>query len=344
MKEHIHFAPGLTSIEDVEAKYGPIWDATTLSKIATCPRYHEVRVEMNLEPKERTGPHLVAGIALHLALEYYYSQPRRDESAERMARELCRDEWDHWNLDPTSFDKKTAHYGPDFFDIVLDNYFSYWGRQAIEVFSPITSLRLEDLDLSKVPAARIRLTHDDYVVLGESNFIVLFDEHDLQWDDAELLLAGKPDLPAIKQDGRLYVMDHKTTGSWLSDWWAKTHEMANKDRGYMAMMGVILGRRPHGTVINGITLNEGAHTNPKSKATKFARFQFDFTEDHVIEALRNQFMLKKTAEFYRTAGYYPQTCGFGGCKMPDVCRRDPPTRDVVLSRDYQPSTRTFWDL
>lgn len=344
MIEHTHFAPGFSSIEEVEAHYGSIWDATTLSKIATCPRYHEVRVELNLEPADRSAPPLVAGIALHLALEFYYSQPRRDEAAERMARELCRDEWEAWALDPTQFDKKQAHYNADFFDIVLTNYFNYWNSEAIEVFQPITGLRLEDLDLSKCVAARIRLTRDEYVVLGESNFVMLFDADDLQWPDKQLLLAGKPDLPCIKQDGRGYVMDHKTTGSWLSDWWAKTHEMSNKDRGYMAMMQALLGRPFHGTVINGLTLNEGAHTNPNSKATRFARYQFDFSHDHVVEALRNQLCMKMTADFYRELGYFPQTCGFGGCKMPNVCRRDPPTRATVLASDYQPSTRTFWGL
>jgi hypothetical protein len=343
MRDHIHFANGFSSIEEVEEAHGPIWDATTLSKVATCPRYHQVRVEENLEPADYTGPQLAAGCALHLGLEYYYSSARRDEAHERMATEICGTEWDRWNINlfemSESDQKKYKHYGNDFLAEVLRSYFRHWQFEAIEIYEPIAGLTVDQLNLKQVLAARFPLNHKDEIILGESKLVMRFDV-----DGEELVLAGKPDLPVRKQTGDLWSMDHKTSLGYLSDWWVADHMMSNKDRGYMAMLGSLLGKPFSGTVINGIHLGEAAHRNPKSTATRFARFEFDFSPDHVTEALRNQLAWRKTVDFYRQQGYFPQGCGFGGCKMPSICRRDPPTRDIVKQTDWKQSTRTFWEL
>ena len=333
-----YFAPGFSSIEEVEERYGgEISDASTLQKIADCPRLYEVRKEFHLERKGPPSAPMVAGIALHAGLDYYYSAVERHDMVEAAAIQVMYAEWDRFDLDRALMDMKYAHLSSDSLAQIMNNYFNHWNYEAIEIYNPMV-VGFDDLDLTDVIAAKFRTTSTGQIVLGESNLIMRFDV-----DGKEFLLAGKPDLPMVKSDGSVWAMDHKSTSSYLSDWWAKSHEVSNKDRGYMAMLRSLLHVTPSGSVINAIYVGEHA-LNPKSKAAKFNRYQFDFTPGHIDEALRNQQAWNETVKYYRASGYFPQGCGYGGCSMPDVCRRDPDDRAQVFLNDYQPSTRRFWDL
>lgn len=339
MNEITYFAPGFSSIEDIEEEYGEIYDATSLSKIITCPRHHQIKVEERLTEPGDSAP-MVAGIAIHAALEYYYAAGHLGPEAERMALELCRDEWNRFNIDPSSVPEKHSHLTLDHLLGVLRGYFQEWNINRIEIFEPLRITSLDDMDLSQVVGARFRLNSAGNIILGESNLIMRFEV-----DGDPFVLAGKPDLPVRDQMGSLWAMDHKTTSSSLSDWWAKKHEMSNKDRGYMAMLASLLGTPLRGAIINAIYVGKYA-LNPASRATKFHRFSFPFTEGHVEEAIRNQYTWIKTIKFYRDLGYWPQGCDFGGCKQPALCKRDPATRDLVKMDPtlYIPNTRNFWDL
>ena len=332
-----YFEPGLSSIEEVKEKYGTLWDATTLQKVADCPRKHEVRVEMGLEHSGPPSAPMVAGIAMHAALEYYYSLPKRGEMEEEAAVQVLHATWDSFEIDRCLMDPNHVHLSSDNLEHILRNYIYYWTKQAIEIFEPL-HLSIDDLNLSDVVAAKFRTTSTGELILGESSLVMRFPV-----GDETFVLSGKPDLPVIKQNGSLWAMDHKTTSSYLSDWWAKSYQVSNQLRGYMAMLRSLTGRTPEGGIINAIYVGKHA-TNPNSKATKFDRFQFDFAPDHIDEAIANQHAWVKAIEHFRSTGYWPQGCGYGGCDMPDLCRRDPETRVEVLATDYQPSTRDFWNL
>lgn len=338
--EHVYFADGFESIEDIRATHGTITDATYLSKIPSCPRSHQIAREERLRSAGQLSAKMVAGIAVHEGLDWYYSIPEPDRTAshERWAIQIIQDTWASFELDRALMDPKEIHLSAEHLSEVTQNYFDYWLRGAIEIYSPISGLYVSDLNLDNVLAAKFKTNSDDHIILGESSFIMLF-----ELDGEPLVLAGKPDLPVVKQDGRTYALDHKTTSSYLSDWWAQSHEVSNKLRGYMAMLRSLLGREMHGAVINALYVGKHA-TNPKSTATKFQRFQFDFTPGHVEEALRNQLAWKKTIDFYRDLGYFPQGCGFGGCDHPKLCKAEPAVRDVVKERDYVEDDRDFWSL
>lgn len=332
-----YFEPGLTSIEEVIDKYGRPQDATTLQKVADCPRKHFTRVEQNLR---RTGysVKMIAGIVLHDALEYYYAHPAPGPEIEETAVQILLDGYDSWGIDRGQMDPKETHISKDHLENVLRNYFHYWNHEAIEIYSPVSVLRMDDLDLSDVIAAKFLTTESGLIILGESNLIMRFDV-----DGEDFIYSGKPDLPVRKQAGTLCIMDHKTTSSYLSDWWAKSYEVSNKMRGYMAMVWKLLGERPSVAVINGIYVGKYA-TNPNSKATKFQRFEYNFTEKHLHEAIKNQYMWAKTIDFYREQGYFPQGCAFGGCSQPDICKTDPDERPLIIHDNYEEDDREFWDL
>lgn len=332
-----YFEPGLSSIEEVIDRYGKPLDATTLQKLGDCPRKYQVRVEENLT-KPSTSLPMVAGIALHAGLEYYYAFAIRDAEVESEAIRIMQAEWDSFNIDRTHIDMKYGHLTSEHLTEIMEAYFHHWNFERIEIYQPVAGLHISDLDLSRVIAAKFLTTDDGRVILGESSLIMRFDVA-----GEELIWSGKPDLPVRNQSGALMVMDHKTTSSYLSDWWAQSYEVSNKMRAYMAMVESLLGETPQAAIINGIFVGKNA-TNPKSTATKFQRFEYDFTPDHITEALQNWLTLKKTADFYRELGYWPQTCAFGGCGMPDLCRRDPLTRAEVKATDYVEDTREFWNL
>ncbi len=336
MKTVEYFAPGYSSIDDVRAEH-TILDATTLQKVADCPRKYFVRCELDLEPLRRSSPKMVAGIAIHAALEYYYSFSVRTKATEEMARAICKDTWDSFKIDRAMMDMKDTHLSAEHLDKVLVNYFHTWNMERIEIFEPATYF-MDDLILDDVIAAKWKVNDAGYVVLGESKLIMSFNVK-----GRDLVYSGIPDLPVTKQDGSLWAMDHKSTSSYLSDWWAKSFEVSNQLRGYMAMLRSLTGIVPQGGIINGIHVGKNA-ANPNSKAVKFDRYQFDFAPDHIDEALENQLGWMDTIAHYREMDYWPQACGYGGCDMPSICRRDPDTRVEVLATEYQPSTRDFWNL
>lgn len=339
MSVETYYEDGISSIEEVKEKYGAFWDATTLQKVADCPRKHEVRVEMNLESSGPPSAPMVAGIALHAGLEYYYALPERGtELAREAAVQVMHAEYDSFPIDRGLMDQNHVHLSSEHLENVMQNYFHYWEVEAIDIYTPL-EVKRDDLNLEDVVAAKFRTTVTGDLILGESSLIMKFDVG----EDKPFVLSGKPDLPVVKQDGTLWAMDHKTTSAYLSDWWAKSYQISNQLRGYMAMLRSLTGRTPMGGVINAIYVGKYA-TNPNSKATKFNRFQFDFSPEHIDEAILNQHAWVKTIEHYRSTGYYPQGCGYGGCDMPGLCRRDPATRAEVLATDYQPSTRDFWNL
>lgn len=340
MSEIIHFAPGISCIDDIELVHGPIVDSTSLQKLADCPRYYETRVVKGLDPAGPPSAKMVAGIAIHEALEYFYSltpEVRATREAQELAITTALTSWESFSIDRGLMDPDSTHLSEDNIARILEAYFHYWQHEAIDIYEPI-HLTLDDLDLSDVLAARFKTNDDGALILGESNLIMRF-----PLPDGTLVFAGKPDLPVRDQLGRVYIMDHKTTSSYLSDWWAKQFQVSNKMRIYMAMIRSLLSETPAGAIINGIYVGKHA-TNPNSKATKFTRYTYDFTPDHIDEAVANWHAWKKVAEHYASTGYYPQGCAFGGCSMPDLCRRDPATREEVIATDYAPSTRNFWTL
>lgn len=336
METYTYFAEPFKSYDDVVEAYGPIYDATTLQKVADCPRAHQIRVEHNWERPEPTAP-MIAGIAVHYGLEYYYAHSEPTTSHEATAINLMEKEWDRFDINEATRDPKHLHLTKPHLADVMRNYFNYWNRQQIEIYRPLGSLTVDQIDFSDVLAAHFYLTPEGEIILGESKLVMKF---------GELVLAGKPDLPVRKQNGDIYIMDHKSTSGNLGAYHEKNFQMSNQLRGYMAMVRSLLGGRElAGAVINALNVGSNA-LNPNSKAAKFDRYEFDFTPDHVDETINNQLAWARTIKHYQEEGYFPQGCGYGGCSYPDVCRRDPSSRAAVLNDPgkFVQSTREFWSL
>lgn len=344
LEEMEYFAEGYSSWEDVEeSEGGVLYDGSTLKKIQKCPRKFELEVVEGLVTNSEAPPdYMVCGSVIHEALDYFYAHKNGDnEQIEDEAIELARHRWRESGIESVPpKERNKDHLDEEHIVDVLKYYFDQWERNRVDVFHPIRGFEPDDLNMDNVIAARFRLTDEGHVIFGESALVMEFDV-----DGEKLILAGRPDLPVRKQDGRIYIMDHKTSQGYLSDWWASKFETSNKLRGYMAMVKDLLELdRLHGGVINGIYCGKRAASSGFG-GTRSKRFEFDFNEDHVEEALRNQLTWAKTIEFYKEQGYWPQACGFGGCAHPDICCEEPDKRGMVKAKNYESESRTkFQDI
>lgn len=337
MKTIEYFAPGFNSIEEVEAAHGPLRDGTTLSKVTQCPFYYDFRVNRNLEPKVM-GLRLIAGIAMHEALELYYSYSERGPEVEAQAVEAFHASYSSFPIDMALVEPGAVHLTAEHLEGCLRNYFREWTVRKIDIYEPIPARPISELNLDQVLAAKFKVNDEDLVVLGESSLVMKFNI-----EGETLVLAGKPDLAVRTSDRRYYSMDHKTTSQYLSDWWAKDHEVSNKDRGYLAMLQSLLDIPMHGTIINGIYVGKSA-LSERSNATRSERYVFPATPNTIHEALRNQLWWNKIISFCEGTGYFPQGCTRGGCKMPGICRTDPVEREQEVLDNWQPCDRHFWNL
>ena len=112
METFTYFADGFSSIEEVEEAYGTLLDASTLQKVADCPRAHQIRVEENLDRPSPTTP-MVAGIAVHYGLEYYYANSEPTDKHEAEAIRLMEVEYATFDIDRANQDTRYLHLQPD---------------------------------------------------------------------------------------------------------------------------------------------------------------------------------------------------------------------------------------
>lgn len=332
VEEVEYFAEGYSSFEELEEEHGGIlYDGSKLQKVADCPRKFELDVVRGLQREGPPPDYMVCGSAVHEALDYFYAHEDPGIHTEEEAIALARYRWRESGIEkrPPS-ERNKDHLDEDHIATVLKKYFDHWRRNRVDIYTPIRGVKMEDLNLDRVLAARFRLTDEGNVIFGESALTMEFDV-----DGEQLLLSGRPDLPVRNQTGGIYIMDHKTSQGYLSEWWSRKHQTSNKLRGYMAMMMSLLElSRLDGALINGIYCGKRAASDSFG-GTLSERFEFEFDPDHIREALRNQLIWQKTIEFYNEQGYWPQACAFGGCARPDICTEEPAKREMKIAGEYE---------
>jgi hypothetical protein len=181
-------------------------------------------------------------------------------------------------------------------------------------------------------------------------------------DGQEFVYAGKPDLPIIL-GGKHYIADTKVScGGYLSDWYFEKHIISNQLRGYCKMLSVLLNKRFHGALINGIyagekALDERTAKGQPSKVTKFTRFgPLSFAPEHLEEAIWNQYVWRQLAfvhqelaaqhpSMHKRFGYAQNTGkSCQGCMALEICTTDPKLRTNVILQKYTQKQRNFLDL
>lgn len=98
----------------------------------------------------------------------------------------------------------------------------------------------------------------------------------------ELRFGGIPDMIVETSDGELEVWDHKTSTGWMGNLEAR-HGLSRQLPLYAVLASAHLGRPVRRAVLNGIHMGKGA-SNPKSKAERFMRRQYIYTEEQLERA------------------------------------------------------------
>jgi PD-(D/E)XK nuclease superfamily protein len=331
IKEVVYFSPRFKNREELEAAIETNWDATTASQIARCPRNGEYAIRYGLRPREE-AIYLAAGNAIHAALAILYAGGDGDLALAELARV-----WGKGADWTAAHGHKFGHLSLPFLEVVFKNYLDYAKRR--DTFQPLT-VKMDDLKLQHLLGAVFRTLEDGTIVLGESKIIMEFTV-----EGKEFVYSGKPDLP-ITMGGNIYLMDHKSSNGYLSDWWAEQHRFSNQLRGYCAMVSRLTGVTPTGALINGIYMGEKA-ASVDFKGNRFARFgPMMYQPEHLSEAIRNQYAWRQVLDFYEKQGYYPQHASklCSNCSFAQLCAVSPAIRQSVMKTEYVQIDRSFLDL
>lgn len=333
-----YFSPSYPDRAAVDAAFDS-WDATTANWAAQCPTRGHYAIDLGLVPKEQVH-FLVAGRALHGGLCAYYSSPDK-EVGRKLALDVVVAEWG--DTPPLPSRHKYAHLSLGHVEVIMKNYLDYAAKRDSN-FKPLT-FALEDLNLQDVVAAVWRINAEGRVIFGESKIIMLFPMQRADGSIENFMYAGRPDLP-VSQGGATLIMDHKSTNSYLSDWYFSQYRFSNQLRGYGKMIQHLTGCDISGALINGIYMGDKAASD-EFKGTRFARFgPFMYLPGHLDEAILNQYWWKKTHEWHKAQEYFPQHTGkmCSGCPYVELCAATPRIRSHVARTEYRRGRTEFLDL
>jgi PD-(D/E)XK nuclease superfamily len=334
LREDTYLSPEFSSLEELE-KEVEFWDATTSQWLANCPRRGQYAIEEKAIPSVES-PVLVAGKSLHGAMAVLYAGGEEDLALEELKRISG---WDYDFRLPAGH--KFQHLSLGHLEVIMKNYFVW--RKKHDDFQ-VLQVSKDDMDLTDVLAASWLLTSDGKVVLGESKIVMRF-MIDTKDGEVPFVYSGRPDLPVVL-GGAINILDHKSTNAYLSDWYFNQYRFSNQLRGYGAMIRKLLHKEVSGCLINGIFMGEKASQHT-FKGNRFSRFgPLTFMPAHFNEAIKNQYYWRKSLDFWRQQGYFPQHTSklCQGCNYDSLCNSSPTVRKSILQREYSNTPTEFLDL
>jgi hypothetical protein len=294
------------------------WDSTSLGYLKTCPRLYQL-VMVDGWGSSDESIHLRFGSEYHTALEQYDHCRSEGLDHDSSLREVVSGiliRTSDFRPDPEtkagkyknrdSLLRLVIDYADKYEDDPAKTYIKADGQPAVEL-----SFSFE-IDWGPM-ACRNGEQHQN----EKRNYTLLY------------LLCGHLDRVVEYMDG-LYVMDHKTTTTTLSDYFFNQFEPNNQMSLYSLAGQVVLNSPIKGVVIDAAQIMIGANRLVR-------RFTFRAPDQHT-EWLRDLRYWLALAESYATEGYWPQNdtaCDkFGGCRFREVCSKSPHVRDRFLESRF----------
>lgn len=298
------------------------WDSTSLELFKRCPRLYQYVMLEGWEPHGE-GIHLRFGIEYHQALhdyEVYRAQHdlNHDEAVCATIHDLlvrCKD----WDPDPRtpSEEKKSKKnllrtvvwYLDQFKDdpaktVMLDN-----GRPALEV-----SFRFQ-LDWGPKSALE--------GIAGSVGYE----------QTQPYLLCGHLDR-VVSFQGDLFVMDRKTSGGALGQYYFAQYHPHNQMSLYTLAGQVVLN-----TPVRGVIIDAAYIFDQWTAAAPFSRGVTYRTKDQTDEWLNDLAWWLGVAEGCSRNGYWPMndtSCDkYGGCRFRDICNKSPHVREKYLQSSFK---------
>ena len=152
--------------------------------------------------------------------------------------------------------------------------------------------------------------------------------------------GGIPDL-MVEEHGELLVVDHKFTTSYLGGHLYNRVKFQHQLRKYCLLASEEYDTPVRAGAINAIYMGDKA-SNSDSKAMRFDRYRFDFTEEQLEETEIWLLELNRRATEHRRYTVtdddeFPQHGGShcGWCEYRPLCEASPPLRDGIKNASFK---------
>lgn len=304
------------------------WDSTCLGMIKTCPRLYQYTIIDGWASKDESV-HLTFGIHYHTALQNYdiaKANGASHDDAMRDAITRAMHDIEGWEVDrdtkagkyknPETLISLVVGYLDHYEDDPAETYIKSDGTAAVEL-----SFRFE---LDWGPEAGVIETNPPPI--PNPNMEVYESIPHAQ----PYLLSGHLDR-VINFNDNLFVLDHKTTTTTLSDYYFNQYEPSNQMTLYSLAGATVLDAPIKGVCISGAQIM-------LSDPHRFVRRFTYRTPDQLDEWLMDLRFHLANAEHYATVEYWPMNdtaCDkFGGCKFRGVCSKSPQVREMFLKTDF----------
>lgn len=310
-------------LPDTKIQYA--WDSVSLTAILACPRRYQYAIVEGYVPRAPSyAIALVFGILFHKGMEFYAQAKAQGADHDQALRTavalvaalpstatLPADDDIDAMADATAAEREAAEDD----GITLRNSKV---RTRYYLFRAIIWY-LEHY--ANDPAETIILPSGKAAV--EVSFRLPIELPDV---DYPLLLCGHMDR-GVRFNGRLYVMDHKTTKS-LTRQFFDSFQLSHQLTGYGIAGSAIFDEPVSGTIVDGIALQVGQ--------VKLGRAPITKTQGSVKEYFATLGFAASQAQRFALQGFYPQntaSCYF--CDFKAICSQPPEYRERYLNMLFE---------
>jgi hypothetical protein len=226
-----------------------VYDATSINDARRCPEFWRTRHGLGLV-RDYDDDAPKSGQAWHAAMRQWFAQPPEANAALNLtlANAALRDAWGEEPLFvPAPVKRPRA-----LFEALLGVYAEKWPRER----DPFDVLRNEEW--CDAPFYKFYgLDSDSKAYLGS----------------VEVVYGGIVDR-LIRMDGRTYVMDTKTTSSFLNDAYFANYELSTQLRGYVALE-LVNGRECEGAYIDAVHVDTRYHKAKPEHLVRHGPIRYD---------------------------------------------------------------------
>lgn len=239
-----------------------------LAKLHDCRRAYYYRYVRKLRARG-SSTRQIAGKALHAAFDVLYR--KGFDAIEEAHRAIIREYGDHVP------GERFAYLTVEHLMGIMVQYVHRWSADDADEVIGLTPLRLHCSQIEGNPAILTfagDYDEDGYAILAESPMIVRISD--------TLAMTVIIDLIVKRADGTIWVVDHKNTAAWLGKGVQNKYLVSHQLPLYVLAVRAMLGRCD-GALINAIYMGEQA-LSTRSKAVKFDRYVFDYTDGQLAES------------------------------------------------------------
>ena len=279
------------------------WDATAITALQECKRKYYYKIVKGLIPKtDELSIHLVFGGEFARSIEefwkLFFEIGDKEEALNSVVYAMmCR------SYNNPSYSRSTSKSR---FNLIKT--FVWY----IDEFFTIDSFQIY---------------HEDGQPMLERSFAL---------DTGDLILCGRIDRVITIEDN-LFIMDQKTTGSTVDNWFFKTFTPNNQVSCYLTAGMSIFARPVKGFVVDAITIQVNNSSFLRGFVQRTKAYLEEWYEGIVKET---SFVRDADPELEKDWPQNPNACGYyNGCEYREVCSLSPKARPTFLNQ-FEIS---YWD-